>query len=130
MTTGTGMMRRILDTVGRHPAVRLFRNNVGMGWIGDHTRRSDGSVLVRNARPLHAGLIVGSGDYIGWTSYVVRPEDVGRTLAVFTSVEAKDGGGRMRDDQRRWRDNVRAAGGIAIEARSPEDALEELRPYL
>lgn len=130
MSSGTGMMRRILDTVGRHPAVRLFRCNNGMGWVGEWSRRRDGSIVIRNPRTLHAGLIAGSGDYIGWTSYVVRPEDVGRTLAIFTSIESKDGKGRLEEDQRRWRDNVRAAGGIAIEARSPEEAMEALRPYL
>lgn len=130
MSSGTGMMRRILDAVGRLPAARLFRNNVGMGWVGEWTRRRDGSIVIRNPRPLHAGLIAGSGDYIGWVSYVVRPEDVGRTLAIFASIESKDGKGRLEEDQRRWRDNVRAAGGIAIEARSPEEAMEALRPYL
>ncbi len=129
MSTGTSLMRRIINRVGRLPFVRLFRNNVGMGWVGQVTRRRDGSILIRNPRPLHAGLIRGSGDHIGWTEYVVRLEDVGRTLAIFTSVEAKDGSGELEEDQRRWRDNVRAAGGIAIEARSPEQAEEEIRRF-
>ena len=42
-----------------------WRNNVGTGWAGKASKRDDGSVLVRDARPLHAGLCKGSSDLIG-----------------------------------------------------------------
>lgn len=124
MSTGTGLMQRILRAAGRLQGVRLFRHNVGLGWVGQATKRRDGSVLVRNARPLHAGLVVGGSDIIGWTSIVIRPEDVGRRVAVFTALEAKDGSGRADPDQRNFIDQVRAAGGFAGVVRSEEEALE------
>lgn len=124
MTTGTGLMRRIMLAVGGLPGVRIFRNNCGMGWVGQAVRRRDGSVVIRNARPLHAGLFKGSGDLIGWTSHVIQPEDVGRRVAIFTSIEVKDGSGRPDEDQANWAEQVRAAGGIAGIARSEREALE------
>lgn len=122
MTTGTNLMRRVMLAIGSLPWVRVFRVNNGMGWIGDATRRADGSVLIRNARPLHAGLVKGGSDVIGWTSRVIQPEDVGTRVAIFTAIEVKDGTGRPDKDQRRFLDNVQAAGGIAGIARSEEDA--------
>ena len=35
---------------------RIFRNNTGQGWVGQVKRLSDGSMLLLNPRPLHAGL--------------------------------------------------------------------------
>lgn len=110
--------------------VRLFRNNVGQGWVGKVERYPratqvtirPGDVVIRNARPLHAGLAEGSGDLIGWESREIKPEHVGQTWAVFASLEAKEGAGRMRPEQKAWRDTVRAAGGVAEEVRSVEDA--------
>ena len=123
MSTGTGLMRRVMDAVGRLSAVRIFRNTVGMGWVGQATRRRDGTVVIKNARPLHAGLFAGSGDLIGWTTIEIRPEHVGSQIAVFTSIEVKDGSGRPDEDQLNWADQVRKAGGIAVIARSEEDAI-------
>lgn len=113
-------------------AARLFRNNVGVGWIGKLERPSrpvqvtvfPGDVVLRKARPLHAGLAEGSGDLVGWVSREIRPEHVGQTWAVFASLEAKEGAGRLSPAQRSWRDAVQAAGGIAAEVRSVEDAVE------
>lgn len=115
-------------------ASRLFRNSVGQGWVGRSTHiktagpyhLKPGDVVVHSARPLHAGLIAGSGDLIGWHSFVVQPEDVGRRVAVFASLEAKEGTGRLSPEQRNFRDQVLAAGGIAGEVRSVEDAARLL----
>ena len=123
MSTGSGLMARIKLAVGGLPGVRLFRNNVGVGWVGQVTRRTDGSVIIRNPRPLHAGLFKGSGDLIGWVEYEIRPEDVGRTVAIFASIEVKDGSGRTDADQENWRRRVAESGGLAGVARSEEDAL-------
>jgi len=67
-------------------------------------------------------LCVGSSDLIGWRSVTVRPEDVGRRLAVFVAIEAKTGGARLTKEQRAFVEAVRAAGGLAGVARSVEDA--------
>jgi len=100
---------------------RLFRNNVGVGWIGKSETISHespvwvypGDVIVRQARPLHAGLIKGSSDLIGW-------DDSGRFLAV--EVKAKTG--RASPDQLRFIDAVNKAGGRAGIARSAQEAVD------
>lgn len=126
----TGFLNRILTAVSRGP-VRAFRNSVGLGWVGK-SRRFDkaetitvraGDVVVFKARPLHAGLLKGSGDLIGWRSVVIGPEMVGQTVAVFVSLEAKEGTGRSSPDQVNWRTQIQQAGGIAAEVRSVEDAV-------
>lgn len=125
----TPFLKRLLLACSRGP-VRLFRNNVGTGWVGKVERPSravqvlvsPGDVVIRRARPLHAGLFEGSGDLIGWESREIKPEHVGQTWAVFVSLEAKEGTGRLSPAQRQWRDQVQAAGGVAEEVRSVEDA--------
>jgi hypothetical protein len=39
---------------------------------------------------------------------------VGKTVAVFLSVEVKTRNGRMRPEQKTWMETVNKAGGIAI----------------
>lgn len=85
-------------------------------------------------RWVHYGLAVGSADLIGWYPLVIKPEHVGRTVAVFLSVETKRPKGRTAKDrlekQRNWRNAVQAAGGIALFADN-EQALEAaLKQYL
>ena len=77
----------------------VFRNNVG---------------TLKNAAgiPIRFGLCVGSSDLIG-----ITPD--GRFLA----VEIKTCKGRATPEQLRFIEAVRAKGGIAGIARSPEDAL-------
>jgi hypothetical protein len=99
----------------------LWRNNVGTGWTGDAARLADGSVLIRHARPLHAGLCVGSSDLIGYRPVVVTAAMVGTTLAQFAAIEVKTARGRERPEQRHFRTVVTAAGGLAVVARSAGD---------
>ena len=137
------IMREIWRDLSRGTR-RLFRNNVGSGWAGgDRFRKAlkvtpqnisevrakirTDDVIVPNARPLHAGLQKGSADNVGWETLEIQitPAMVGRTirLAVFLSVESKRShGGRLEPDQRTWLEQVRQAGGIAVVARSPEEA--------
>lgn len=135
MASDTGFLNNLLLRLSRGP-VRLFRNSVGLGWVGKSWRcpkdgtsitLQAGDVVVRKARPLHAGLFTGSGDLIGWRSVEVTPDMVGRRLAVFVSLEAKEGTGRLSEDQRTWRDQVLQAGGIAAEVRSVEAAEAALQ---
>ena len=81
-------LTRVLLACARGP-VRLFRNNNGVGWIGKVERPSrpitvtvfPGDVVIRKARPLHAGLCEGSGDLIGWRTVEITPEMVGQRIA-------------------------------------------------
>jgi hypothetical protein len=120
---------------------RLFRNNVGTGWAGPATRITaanrftigqslqPGDVVVRQGRPLHAGLCVGSGDLIGYSTVEVTPEMVGQRVAVFASVEVKAPKGRVSPEQAAFAQHIQQAGGMAGIARSVSDAERILRTY-
>ena len=105
---------------------RLFRQNVGQGWVGRMIRQQAGTVELAAARPLHAGLCEGSSDLIGWRTVEVTPDMVGQRVAVFTAIEVKTETGRPTPEQLKFLDAVRNAGGIACVARSVEDAERAL----
>lgn len=96
---------------------RLFRNNVGLGWIGKLIRIKErksitvypGDVILKNARPFHAGLCKGSSDLIGWFN--------GRFLA----VEVKTKTGKLSLEQKNFIKQVNNNGGIGVVARNIED---------
>ncbi|MGI9161139.1 MAG: hypothetical protein ACR2K1_15435, partial [Saprospiraceae bacterium] len=62
--TETNLLKQItLSLQKSFPALRIFRNNTGMGWAGRLLHRTGaGTVAIENARPLHAGLCEGSSD--------------------------------------------------------------------
>ena len=97
---------------------RLFRNNVGA--LRDAT----------TGRLIRFGLRPGSGDLIGWRTVTIGPEHIGQQLAQFVSCEVKTPGKHPREDQRIWRDEVLAAGGLAFVATGPDEALTVLRSPL
>jgi hypothetical protein len=101
---------------------RLFRNNVGQGWVGKVVYRGPRTITLDDPRPLQTGLCVGSSDLIGWRPVTITPEMVGQTLAVFCAVEMKGARGVVTDEQRRFIDAVRVAGGRAGAAYSIEEA--------
>jgi hypothetical protein len=110
---------------------RLWRNNVGTGWAGQATKVTPGNlraiaqalrpgdVVIRQGRPLHAGLCVGSSDLIGY-----RQVD---GLAQFVALEVKSPTGRPTKEQGLFIDHIQAAGGLAGIARSVDDAAAILR---
>lgn len=101
---------------------RLFRNNVAQAWVANKiVELPGGDKRLVNPRPLHAGLVPGSGDLIGWTPVVITQEMVGQTVAVFTSVETKSLTGRARPGQPEWAKVVREAGGYSGFARTDAD---------
>lgn len=125
------LLRKIMLSLGTIRGVRSFRNNVGMGWAGKLISNVNGRVTLDSARPLHAGLVKGSGDLIGWKSVRITPEIVGMTVAVFVSVEVKDGPkGKTSEAQETWRHIVNSFGGIAIVARSEAEAKTQIETLL
>ena len=100
---------------------RWFRQNVAKAWVGKVLRHTGQTLTLENARVLHAGLCVGSGDVIGWTRREITPDMVGQTVAVFTSVEIKSGKTAVRPEQEAFRRAVVDAGGIAGIVRSVEE---------
>lgn len=108
MTEGT-LMRRIMLALAKRCV--LFRNQSGQYSF-------DGRVIRYGvANP-------GGADLIGWTSVEVKPEMVGRRLAIFTAVEVKTPTGRPTVEQTRFIEAVRRAGGLATIARSEADAAK------
>jgi hypothetical protein len=112
------------------PSAIMFRNNTGMGWIGKSFRASKptkvnllpGDVVIRQARPLHAGLCKGSSDLIGWS--------VKDGHAIFTAIEAKTGNLKVTNEQRIFLENVRKNGGIAFVSRDADESVEILKKQL
>lgn len=90
---------------------KAFRNNTG-AWKDP------------NGRVVRYGLAVGSADVICMTPRLITQEDVGTTIAQFTSVECKTATGRVSPKQIKWRDMVIAAGGRAGIARSAKEAVD------
>ena len=122
--------QRILLACGSG-SVRLWRNNVGTGWAGQATKVTSGNlravsqalrpgdVVIRQGRPLHAGLCVGSSDLIGY-----RVVD---RVAQFVALEVKSPNGRPTAQQVQFLDHINAVGGLAGIARSVDDAAAILR---
>jgi hypothetical protein len=123
--------RAILAMAGEH--IRMYRNNVGTGWVGRTDKVTDsnrgavgaslrpGDIVIRAARPLRAGLCPGSSDSIGLSSRLILPEHVGRRVAVFSAVEFK-AATRPTPEQASFIQMVRSLGGLAGVARSVEEA--------
>lgn len=144
----TGINKRILLAAQKVKAV-LFRNNVGMGWVGKSSQLAKGSLLmvkkgnkllpyhtkgyeriIFDPRPLHAGLFEGSSDNIGWLKVTVTPEMVGSKIAVFMGAESKvPVSGKLSPEQEHWISVVNSEGGVAFVATSPEDFEEQVNNY-
>ena len=107
----TTLQQQIRLAVGTSPETRIFRNQVGS--LPDP----------RTGRLVTFGLARGSADLIGWRTITVTQAMVGTRLAVFTSIEVKVPTGRVRPEQQAWLEAVLQAGGIAVIARSVEDAV-------
>lgn len=122
--TESNVQREAQLELAKH-GIKTFRNNVGLGWIGKMVRKNpDGSVLLANARPLHAGLCKGSTDLIGWKSVVITQEMVGQRVAIFAAPEAKSATGRLSEDQKQFIKVVQQDGGISGPFRSMLEALQ------
>jgi hypothetical protein len=53
------------------------------------------------------------GDRIGFSEVVITADMVGKTVAVFTSIEVKGDGDRLKSGQIRWHNFVLKHGGIS-----------------
>jgi hypothetical protein len=114
---------QVFGFLGSKPDIRVFRNNVGMGFVGTVINEIPNQQLVlKNHRRMRFGLMEGSADLIGWRTITVTPDMVGKKIAVFLSIETKTLHGPMKPEQRNWMDQVRRAGGIADIARCTHDA--------
>lgn len=120
----------VLRAIGSLPNVRVFRNQVGVGWLGriiEHNPKTQ-TVVLGNAYRVSMGLHVGSADLIGWRERIITPADVGGSLAQFLSVEIKGPRGVTSGEQKTWMQQVNEWGGIAFVTKSAEDATSILQP--
>lgn len=109
---------------------RAFRQNVGMGWTGKFIKNpmrtsiilDPSDVVIKNARPLHAGLCTGSSDIIGWKRIIITPDMVGKTYAVFTAIEVKYGNTKTTPEQDNFINVVNSSGGFGKIVHSFEEA--------
>jgi hypothetical protein len=114
----------IMREVGSLPNVRLFRNNVGQAYQGIKTGNSTERIItLSDFRVIRFGLMVGSGDLIGFETVTVTPDMVGNKVAVFTSIETKKKNGIEKVEQENWMHIVNRFGGQAGFARSVADAM-------
>lgn len=111
----------VMRAIGSQPDMRIFRNQVGLGWVGQLVSHEGGTVVLAHPRRVSMGLTTGSADLIGWYDYVIQPEDVGRQAAVFLSVEIKRPGERPKPHQLNWAEQVTKHGGIHLLATDPKD---------
>lgn len=97
--------------LGRHPSVRLFRNQVG-----------ECDYLDRDGRKRHVayGLAKGSSDLIGFRTLELPTGPI----AQFVAVELKTNNGRLTPEQAMFLELVRVRGGLAAVCRSVEEAEE------
>lgn len=116
----TNIVRDILLSIPR--TARLFRNNVGTGWVGRIVHQTPQRITLDFPRPLHAGLCAGSSDLIGWQTITITPEMVGKQIAVFTAIEVKTATGKPTPEQLNFIEIVRKSGGIAGISTDPESA--------
>lgn len=125
----TDLMRR-LQVRASQLGARLFRQNTGMAWVGKVERGpgtfrlEPGDVVIRNARPFHAGL-PGMSDLGGWVPVEVTAAMVGTTVAICAQVEVKENA-RPTPEQLAWIKAVNKAGGRAGIARSDRDLSDIL----
>ncbi len=128
MNKETSLMHKIMLECSNGDT-RLFRQNVGLAWAGHaekfpgprSVRVNAGDVVIRNARPFHAG-VKGMPDLGGWTSITITPEMVGQRVAISTQVEVKTPTGAARDDQERFLNEAAKAGARVGIARDTETA--------
>lgn len=120
----TEIMKRIQIVLAKCGA-RLFRNNNALAWAG-HVQRfpeptkillNPTDVVIRNARPIHAGLGPDSADLVGFAKHNGK----------FISCEVKVPGEEPTAEQYNWLNTVHAAHGIAFWADSEESAIKQYR---
>ncbi|HET6499034.1 MAG TPA: hypothetical protein VFH17_08300 [Coriobacteriia bacterium] len=110
---------------------RLFRNSVGVGFVGRELRsypsstRSGAAVIYEIAgRRIRFGLCEGSSDLIGWRSVRVTAEMIGSQIAQFCACELKTENVTTTKEQINFLAQVRKAGGFSTVVREKGGAFE------
>ena len=84
-------------------------------------RNSVGAIKTDDGRWIRYGVCnPGGSDLIGLTKIQVTPDMVGKTVAIFTAIEAKTGRTVTTPEQAQFISAVYHAGGIAVIARETD----------
>lgn len=110
---------------------RIFRQNKGAGWYGKFLKPpmstsaiiNPSDVLIRDAKPMRAGMCPGNTDLVGWTTITIEPEHIGKRLAIFTAIECKTDTLPGSPDRKKFVESVRLAGGFTRVITSIKDIL-------
>ena len=122
----TPIMRKIMLELGKIPAIRIFRNHVGVGYHGQVVERVGSTIVLKNARTVTFGLAKRSPDLIGWRELTITPDMVGKKLAQFIGCEVKDEHGKLSIEQSDFIALINSFGGCAFSAKSPAEAVQKI----
>jgi hypothetical protein len=121
--TEKDVMEMIRNITSYRKDIQLFRNNVGVAAAYNFKTRS----LRKPLQIIRYGLTQGSGDFIGYKTVEIKPDDVGKKVAVFLSVEAKNPNKHLiSEEQKQFQEQVNNDGGIALIVKNMEDLKEIL----
>jgi hypothetical protein len=137
----TPIVRKLIVFANGFRHIRLFRNNVGAGWVGEvvkwrdrfgqeHIHHPDGTVRILHGRRIKFGLINGASDTVGAVSVLVTPAMVGKTIGVALCVEAKTEKGVAKRHQEIFLAQAIRMGCIAGIARNPEELNNLIASWL
>lgn len=114
------------------PAIRLAGSKLGMRLF----RNVRGMFYTKDGREIKAGLMADhSGDLVGWTCIEITPDMVGRTVAVYTEIEAKKSSWKKptnqheRDQENRLQ-KIRKAGGIGAMLNDEKKLKKTIDAYI
>lgn len=102
---------------------RLFRANSGVAWQGRNLKFARDRLVIDGPSKVEL-LPEGFPDLFGWRTVTIRPEDVGRRVAVFVGVEVKTRTGTIRTEQKTFIALAKKFGALCGVARSVKDAEE------
>ena len=93
----------------------MWLNETGSAYVSNNAYKSHGGdMILKGARRISYGLHgVGGADMIGIQQIEITPDMVGKTIAVFKTVEMKCGRDTLKKDQKKWINIIRGLGGIA-----------------
>ena len=137
MNNESALLKKFLLEYSRRGG-RLFRFQSGLFWTGKTSGPTKkpitvnlhpGDMVIRRARPVKSGH-PGISDTVGWTRIQITPDMVGRTVSVFTAVEAKTENVRATKEQKNFINLVNEHGGIGVIAKKLQDIFDATSNFI
>ncbi len=121
-----------------NPGSRLFPNTSGVAWQGNATSGAS-QVILYNPRPVYFGIPEpekspnaprksGGSDLLGCTGKWVNCEMQFMKLPILTGIEVKTGKGRLKKNQKIFRDWLLSVNGIYHIARECPECWQNWEP--